>query len=372
MTYRAIIIDDEVWTRETIKEMADWEKLCLELVGEAADGASGLILIREVLPDIVITDIKMPGMDGVELLQQIHDSGYPVQTLVLSGHDRYEYVRDAMKLGAVDYLLKPIDPQELNQQLGVCIRRIAATRSREWQDAFKVGFVAEGWEDTYKAALARIATALQLGDERSIHQGLESMKASILAHEGREANHAVLIGVYYALILPLQEQLKAAEIPLKELLAGWDTSYVFSNDSTVDEMLGHVYRLYAAAITKLNRQLAGADKLDTNAVLKYVKERYAQGLTLQQTAAAFFVSEAYLSKAFKAAFGIGFNQYVTSLRMEKARELILTYNAPARDISELVGYLDQSHFHKTFKRYFGMTPGQLRTGTKIDKKEKPI
>ena len=72
------------------------------------------------------------------------------------------------------------------------------------------------------------------------------------------------------------------------------------------------------------------------------------------------MSKEYLSKAFKAEVGKGFQEYLTGLRMEKAKELILNYRVPIKDVGEMVGYMDQSHFYKTFKKYFGMTPGEMK------------
>jgi two-component system response regulator YesN len=82
---------------------------------------------------------------------------------------------------------------------------------------------------------------------------------------------------------------------------------------------------------------------------------------LELTAAIFYVSKEYLSKVFKATVGMGFQEYLTSLRMERAKELILSYKVPLKDIGELVGYLDQAHFYKTFKRFYGKTPGEIRS-----------
>ena len=87
MPHSVVIFDDEPWAREVIKSLAHWERLGLTLVGEADDGDAGLELLRTVKPDIVVTDMRMPGMDGTDLLRAIHDQHPNVRIVVMSGHD---------------------------------------------------------------------------------------------------------------------------------------------------------------------------------------------------------------------------------------------------------------------------------------------
>ena len=113
MARKVVIIDDEPWTRGVIIKLAQWDRLGLKVVGEAADGETGLELIRKVLPDIVITDVRMPRIGGIELVQKLRSEGFQIPILIISGYDDFAYVRSALKLGVTDYLLKPIKAQEL-------------------------------------------------------------------------------------------------------------------------------------------------------------------------------------------------------------------------------------------------------------------
>lgn len=119
--YKVLIADDEFWIREEIKNLIDWEEIGLEIIGEAENGEEALRLIAAGKPDIVITDIKMPFMDGVKLLEAIKKSHGNIQTIVLSGYSDFDYVKNAMLFGAKDYLLKPVTQIDL---LNVLIRTI--------------------------------------------------------------------------------------------------------------------------------------------------------------------------------------------------------------------------------------------------------
>jgi len=112
--YKVVIIDDEVLARVGIKSMINWEEVDCEISGDADNGESGLELIKSVKPDIVITDIKMPVMNGLQLIEKVKSEFKAIKFIVLSGYEEFNLVKQAMKLGAEEYLIKlDLDPQTL-------------------------------------------------------------------------------------------------------------------------------------------------------------------------------------------------------------------------------------------------------------------
>lgn len=109
--YKVIIIDDERMIREGLKASIDWRKLNFSEVYIAKDGIEGQDLIVEHEPDLVITDIKMPRMNGIEMLEKTKHIQF--KKLILSSYDDFEYAKAAIQFQVVDYLLKPIDEDEL-------------------------------------------------------------------------------------------------------------------------------------------------------------------------------------------------------------------------------------------------------------------
>lgn len=115
--YRVIIVDDEPMIRRGLRETIEWDSLGLEVAGEAADGVEALRLVRAIRPEILITDIRMHGMDGLELIQEVRKLNYEVKITILSGYSDYSYLKAAIRLGVDNYLLKPIDNDELISNL---------------------------------------------------------------------------------------------------------------------------------------------------------------------------------------------------------------------------------------------------------------
>ncbi len=110
---KAVLIEDEKLLRKELSLTTPWNKLGCELLGEAENGLDGLELILRIKPHIIITDIRMPGMDGLTMIQKAQSKEYHPKVILLTGHSDFEYARKALRLGVIEYLLKPIDDSEL-------------------------------------------------------------------------------------------------------------------------------------------------------------------------------------------------------------------------------------------------------------------
>ena len=110
---RVVVVEDEALVRRGIVLAVDWASVDCVVVGEAENGQEGLALIREKQPDLIVTDIKMPVMDGLEMLRTLRDEGCTAKVIFLTAYSDFAYAQSALKLGAADYLLKPFHDGEL-------------------------------------------------------------------------------------------------------------------------------------------------------------------------------------------------------------------------------------------------------------------
>lgn len=115
--FKAIIADDELNLREGLATLIDWESNGFVIAGLAGDGVEALELIERQKPDLVITDIKMPRMNGLELCKALRQRGNDVKIVVLSGYNDFSYAKEAIEYAVKDYLLKPVDPSDLSAQI---------------------------------------------------------------------------------------------------------------------------------------------------------------------------------------------------------------------------------------------------------------
>jgi two-component system, response regulator YesN len=118
---KAIIIDDEKHVREGLLLLADWDHFGIQTILEAEDGEQAKNLITEHRPEIIFTDMRMPKLDGINLLKWLNSSGIKSKTIVVSGYDDFEYMRNAIYYKSFDYILKPIEPEILNETLSKAV-----------------------------------------------------------------------------------------------------------------------------------------------------------------------------------------------------------------------------------------------------------
>ncbi|MBW5445280.1 response regulator [Cohnella sp. CFH 77786] len=112
-----LIVDDEPWVAYGLKQLVDWESLGYTVIGEAHNGITALEKIEEKQPKVVISDIRMPGLNGIELLEAIRERQLDTKVILISGYAEFEYAQKAVRLGAFDYLLKQVEKDKLTETL---------------------------------------------------------------------------------------------------------------------------------------------------------------------------------------------------------------------------------------------------------------
>jgi two-component system response regulator YesN len=157
--YRVIFVEDEIVTREGIRDNVDWAGNGFEFAGEASDGEMALQLLRTEKPDVLITDIKMPFMDGLQLCKIVRERMPGVQVVILSGHDEFEYAQKAINLGVKEYLLKPVTVKDLHEVL----QRLAAQLNRERTEQEKLKMLQDQVEENKAILKERFMLKLVLG-----------------------------------------------------------------------------------------------------------------------------------------------------------------------------------------------------------------
>jgi len=181
--WKAVVCDDEYIVLEALSIMIDWEGLGIRLAGTAEDGLSALELIRRVKPDIVLTDIRMPGLDGLQLIETVLSEAPDTHCIVFSGFNEFEYVKRAIRLGVADYVEKPITEEAIGRALGKVLGRIereSAIRSmeRKLQDTDEALLEKAVWELLLFGKEAEQAWREQFGPEGDRVAGVTVLAAA--------------------------------------------------------------------------------------------------------------------------------------------------------------------------------------------------
>ncbi len=405
----------------------DWEGHGYEFCGEAADGELAFPLIQKLRPDIVITDIKMPFMDGLELSRLIKKEFPWMEIVILSGYAQFDYAKEAISIGVAHYLTKPISAEELLREVGRIAESIGNRRAeKETQEKAELLELAGGlekdlltaWQNISKlrdgitsGALAdakSLASAVVKGsvsertegddearedaagmpgirpgeiDRRRVDDFLRHGKRDDIAgfldgfisDIGEGAINSLLIrqyitmDVYFACASFLSDIWdEAAEDTPPE--PGFDEMAAQTLDGTVDyisELLDKVMMLR----DELVNNSRGKSVVDD--IKKYIDDNYGDDeLTLNKIASKLGFSPGHLSMVFSRHTGTTIIKYLTDYRMNKAKELLRCTSKRSADIALDVGYKDPHYFSHIFKKTQGMTTTMYRS-QKAEEEKKP-
>lgn len=362
---KAVIIDDEVWSRKMIRSLGRWEELGISIAGEAEDGFEGWDLIVAERPDIVLLDMRMPGMEGTELIRRLNEHGIDAKVIVISGHADFQYTKHAIDYKASTYILKPIEEDELNGALANCVREVCERESLRKEGALAVHYENKALTELTSRAKRELGRYLQGVDAHAAGQAFRRLRDEL---DELGAGEAGVRKVYVELYLLLEEYLTSSGLSVQELTemalpsaqAAEEEERSAEVQSESDEQLRRLGILYLAAIGWEADKRKPKDKLDLAEVRSYIDRHYDGPISLETVADIFYVSKEYLSKAFKAKFGGNLTDYVIGLRMKKARELICSSDLKIKSIAQTVGYEDVTYFNRLFKSHYGETPGGMR------------
>lgn len=510
-----MIVDDETWIRKGIKAQVEWDRLGLSADSEAADGVAALKTAEERMPDILITDVRMPDMDGLQLAEKLLEQNPNLKVIIVSGYSEFDYVKAAIQLPAVSYILKPIDPAELNHTLQKTVERLESelierraihhlpdafeklaadlcygtgTQSviSSFLDAMQLrkmegrcmaavlfhyddsGYDAESMSSLLEKAAASLPTgsrrfllwergaarmsAIAFANDRT---GLHMFVKNLLLALGKENIGGVwatagdpvdgkelrLLSRSYKEALdmserysihrkesfhpytPGEEEYAVFTYPLhlqKRMNDALARSDKDGCDSAVREItqyfheaegatLKHARSFFLSIVSDIVRSILSmptfherivdrgfefclqidsyedlqrlADWLTaylreaidarehTNqrdvhrnilAAADYIREHYRENISLNSVSTRYYITSNYFSSMFKEIVGENFLEFLTRVRMEKAKELLAETSLKVGQISEMVGYSDSRYFSKLFKKHAGLMPTEFR------------
>ncbi len=409
---KVFLADDEIVVREGIRESFPWDDTPYTLVGEAPDGEMALPIIRDTNPDIVITDIKMPFMDGIELCRVLKAQMPWIGIIVLSGYDEFEYARQCIQLGVREYLLKPINAEELRAVLDKVSAQLDTERKMlEHAVNLRARMEGDGKFVREKLIGALFSDDATENDAPNVLKQLHSMGTAIESpfysvvdaafeqtQEGQAA--AAALAESSGGIVHSSASRKGTRLLVlgKSQEEAEERAYAFANSLTreleragcgmirvgigdivdrPDEILKsfkaarHMRHLLAEKtdekplILGVREMGEMADDRKIPAVINeaklYMTEHFTDpNLMLQDVAKAVNMSHSRFSTVFSQQNGQTFTEYLLSLRLNKAKELLKGTTLKASAVALESGYNDAHYFSYIFKKNTGLTPLEYR------------
>ena len=347
--FKVFLVEDESVIREGLKNNIPWEECGYELVGEASDGEMALPMIRELRPDLLITDIKMPFMDGLTLSRLVMSELPGTKIVIISGYDEFEYARQAIQIGIERYLLKPIPRKDMKHVLAELKEKLMQERA-EQDDNLDV--------DPRQLRPEVLREFLDRGTADAIPDFVHSYMQSVGdAVESRIFRSYLVLNIRFTAISYV-ESLGTSQEEYFSMLSNpeWDMKMGAS------EVEPYFMDMVETAIALRSQKGDYQSGKVLRHALDYIDENFdKESLTLNSVAEAVNVSGNYLSTIFSQSMQKTFTEYVTGKRMEKAKTLLRSTDAPASEIAQAVGYNDAHYFGLVFKKTQGCSPREYRT-----------
>ncbi len=405
--YKMLIVDDEYLVRVGISETIEWNKYGIEIVGTAVNGQDGLDKIDQYVPDIIISDIKMPVLDGMGLVSALYDKNYDGIIIMLSGYNEFEYAKTTLEKGVFKYLLKPIDNEEL---ISVVVSAKEKLEKRRKMDMYlsdiDVGlpiiknsiadsiFHGATIDQNFLAKMAlydmpRIDKGVVIycradegtaGNdavrEENLKKSIEIVRANTLSIL---SNHKVIYSqaekriAFATDFTDVDELEKRLNIMLRSyekqspVLLSVGISAVFNGLNEIPSAFGTAKFIAANKLYNVNSVYV-EDNANKNSklyrrhivdALQFIAEHYGDNdLKIKTVADALYVSESYLMHLFKDELGKTFNTCLTEYRIMTAKRLLLEQTYRVYEIAEMVGYVDMKYFGQVFRKSEGLTPSE--------------
>ena len=420
--YKVLLVDDEYMITEGLKRLIPFDKWDMEVVATANHADDALEYVREHPVDIVISDVNMPDKTGLEMIQEMKDLLPDAYYILLSGYQEFDYVKKAMNLSVVDYLVKPVDkvelghllekivtqlrekvqePEILSQQLDEEAFKTHLTQKENWwiglskekQGDFVIPYYVLGQDWQIVLADQAFEGLLVMPFEAPYQINFEKWKRDVektLFYGSVNLDQSESLFSYYEPIyrviiqgnlqqiideLTLLEKIVLENTPRVSITKQLFTQFVMDvfhlfEHLKADDMTDIVKNIHAittfedlVAYTKETlTSFFGQYRMNENvvSVLEVIGRDYKKELSLKDISKDLFINPVYLGQLIKKETNSTFAELLNKQRIKAAQQLLLSTNDSIEDICYTVGYSNVGYFYKVFRKLCGKSPKAYR------------
>ncbi len=404
--YKMIVVDDEKYIRNGLTKFINNENLGFNVVENFSDGLEAIEYINSNIIDVVLTDIRMLQVSGLEVAKYIYENELDIKVIIISGHKEFDYAKKAMEYNVKNYLLKPTDFNEVRSVFGEIKILLDNERTNKNDNKNYYELISALKEEFY----VDLATGM-IKDENEVNKKINmlgigedgtSCPCSIIDMEisnyskyiekkweyGKEGLNNAIINVFneefndlhFVLVFVRSSNIRIFAISKKpigikhfkeiciskleeifnELKKMFDieleikTNKWFTNIFEVVNLKGELETIVNTASIDESKNDSSSDMV-INGAQKFIDENYHRDISLQDVADHVFLSSKYFSRVFKETTGENFSEYLVRVRMNHAIILIKN-NIKIDTVSSKVGYNSTKYFSRIFKQYTGHAP----------------
>jgi two-component system response regulator YesN len=365
---RVLIAEDESIARRGLVENVDWDGSGIELTAAAENGMEAYLMAQEFTPDIIVTDICMPVMNGLELIEKLRQEMPSIRYIILSAHEEFAWAQQAIRFGVDNYVVKPVDDAELIKTIKAVYCKTEKMRREMFQKNIDYLLLKNDclFMERYQQLEDQLVLALRFLQIPEMEEILDKIYAMFSTGQNSARMPDVESTIHYCRSVCMRQFVR-----LRESLSAQGSNDIFMGmESMIENELlpldngAAIFSWYRRKLREYANVLVVHNQSRVERVVeqaeKYIRQNYAHDVTLNGVSAEVFVSPQYLSRIFHSEKGISFIEYLNRYRIERAKELLYQKNVPITEVAFQAGYNDYKYFGNVFKKYTGLTPRDFR------------
>ena len=388
--YKTLFVDDERLIREGISNLIDWERITGQELTLAENAKVALKYLEHEKYEIVISDIYMQDMNGIELAKCIKEKWPDVVVILLSAYEDFDYARKAIEAGVFKYLLKPVIPEELEDAVNEAISQVKINEetkkridhSQEVLEDYRRELKKSLWKDILSGNMRNEDEILERFEKMNMPKNISPIYVVVyetddetMLYQNQVAIDRVVSSCFegyidtvfmddYIVILLKKENAKSVLYAFGDLVKEMFHFEVYMGEGKIVKDLSTLHISVESA--KYNIQKNRANKKDepTQIVLAAVemirKEIENVDFNINTIANALYLTPAYFSRVFKRKMGMTCKDFIKNYRIDLAKELLQNTDLSIQQISEKTGYATVYYFSQQFKQVTGESPGNFR------------
>lgn len=347
--FKLVIVDDEERIRSGLKKFVNWNAIGFDCVADFEDGAEAIAYIQQHEADVILTDIRMAQISGIEIARYVYERCPQTKVVINSGYTQFEYAKRAIEYKVEHYLIKPTNIEETK----TVFLNIRDALLSERGKASKVQ--AQSPESSLYATIKHYCPAIVDGMKEGNLNKVVELYGEFLDEIVRKQSdllHLFAIDLF----ISIESAFSVKGTDLYKLTGGRFDYRLLSTKQNVTDLRLAGSHVLMETIACLSGSTADNTSLLLMKAQAYMKANFHKDISLEDVASAAFVSPSYFSRLYKQQTGETFIEYLTRLRLAKAVELLQQRKQKIYEISELVGYKSSKYFNLQFKQAMGCTP----------------
>lgn len=352
-----MIVDDMEVMRRQIKRLPLWGEITgFNIIDEAEDGQEALYKLQRQPVDLLITDIKMPRIDGIELLREVYKNHLAACVVFLSEHSEFSFAKEAIQYDIFDYLIKPVEAEELKILLQKVRNYIEENRRKQIHLRKLEDKIIEKMDIYYpNSHLRSIIKYISEGNKEAIKfiEVMVEHTAAALDYDMTKIG-IVLQKVYDEIWVGVNKNHMWIE-ELVDITAFIDISLVHLNN--IDSMKKKILEMQGFLMAVINKFIIDIDKRPLiKEICIYIIKNVENDISITKIGEALFFTKNYISDTFRQETNMTVGEYITMVKIERAKKLIIEGLLRNYEIAQKLGYKNVEYFEKLFKKNTGLTP----------------